>query len=149
MFKSILVPIDGTSLSYKPISTAIEFAKLENANARLVMVSVAEPRMFNSVQHDALHDAKEAEKLNVETAKENIRKALASVNAAGIQWESVISVSSTPCDAILETAKRLQCDLILMATRGKMGIVDTFFNESTTQEVLRKTLIPVLVFPDT
>jgi nucleotide-binding universal stress UspA family protein len=148
MFKSTLVPIDGTPLSYKPLKTAIEFAKLENGNARLILVSVAEPRMFNSVQSDALHDAEAAENLNVESAKANIRKALASTNTAGIPWEGVIAVSSTPCDAILETARRFQCDLILMATRGKMSVVDTFFNESTTQAVLSKTLIPVLVFPD-
>lgn len=147
MFKTILVPVDGSRLSYKPMQTATELAAL--GGGRIIMLSVAEPRMFHSTESDARLDGAAIEAKNMESAKKNIRQALDSVNAGGIPWEGVISLSGMPCDTILQTAQRFQCDLILMATRGKMGVVDTFFNESTTQEVLSKTLIPVLVFPDT
>lgn len=147
MFKSILVPIDGSALSYKPMATAVELAKL--GQGRLIMLSVAEPRMFHSTESGARRDAKIAEALNLKSAKDNIRKALESVPQPGVPWEGIISLSGMPSDAILDTAKRFDCDLILMATRGKLGVVDTFFSESTTQEVLSKSSIPVLVFPDT
>jgi nucleotide-binding universal stress UspA family protein len=104
--------------------------------------------MFHPINTDALHDARTAEAINVEAAKGNIRNALQSVNEVSVPWDGVVSVSGAPCDAILETALRFQCDLIVMATRGKMGVIDTFFNESTTREVLSKSSIPVLVFPD-
>lgn len=146
MFKSILVPVDGSALSFKPMKCAVELAKQEGG--KLIALSVAEPRMFHSTNTDAIHDARAAEAINVEAAKGNIRKALQSVDEAGVPWEGVVSVSVAPCDAILDTARRFQCDLIVMATRGKMGVLDTFFNESTTREVLSKSSIPVLVFPD-
>lgn len=146
MFKSILVPVDGSALSFKPMKSAIELAK--QSGGKLIVLSVAEPRMFHSANTKALHDARAAEAINVDAAKGNIRKALQSINELDVPWEGVISVSGAPSDAILETARRFQCDLVVMATRGKMGVIDTFFNESTTREVLSKSSIPVLVFPD-
>jgi nucleotide-binding universal stress UspA family protein len=146
MFKSILVPVDSSALSRKSMKAAVELAK--QGGGKLIALSVAEPRMFHSTDTEAVHDARTAEAINVEATKGNIRKALQSVGEVGVPWEGVVSVSGAPCDAILETARRFQCDLIVMATRGKMGVLETFFNESTTREVLSKSSIPVLVFPD-
>lgn len=146
MFKSILVPVDGSALSYRPMQTAIEFARQNGG--RLILLSVASPRLFNSSQPEALQDGRAAEARNTEAAKDNIRKAFARSGDPGVPWEGVISISGAPAVAILETAQRFQCDLILIGTRGKMGMVETLFNESTTQEILGKTRIPVLVFPD-
>jgi nucleotide-binding universal stress UspA family protein len=94
--------------------------------------------MFHSTPSGARRDAKAAEAMNVESVKET-----------SIPWKGVISMSRTPCDAILPTARSFQYDLILMATRGKMGALGTLLGASTTQEVLNKTSIPALVFPDT
>lgn len=54
---------------------------------------------------------------------------------------------SEPEDEIIDALHRFQCDRVVMATRGKMGVVDTLFNESTTQEPIKNFPVPVLVFP--
>ena len=66
---------------------------------------------------------------------------------AGVACESVVSMSHVPRDEILDTVQKASCDLIVMATRGRMGVIDTIFSESTTQDVIRKSPVPVLVFP--
>jgi nucleotide-binding universal stress UspA family protein len=55
--------------------------------------------------------------------------------------------SRLPCDEIVAVARRANCDVIFMATRGKIGLLDQLFDESTTRQVLQKTTVPVLVFP--
>lgn len=145
MFKSILMPIDGSSLSFKPLPAVITLAV--QLKAKLVFLSIAEPRLFNASDADAVSTGEAVETANLHTAQQNIGRALASARSANVPCEAVVSLSRLPCDEILDTAERLQCDAIAMATRGKMGVIDTLFGESTTQELLRKSSIPVLVFP--
>ncbi|MFC7518100.1 universal stress protein [Herbaspirillum sp. GCM10030257] len=145
MFRSILVPVDGSRLSNKPVQAAIEIAKMHGAT--LVFLSVAEPRLFTTSDLDKVDDGRAAEDLNLEAARANVQKAVNTSKEAHVPCEAVIRMSRIPCEEILETAARFQCELIIMATRGKMGIADTVFKESTTQQLLKKAEIPVLVFP--
>lgn len=145
MFNSILVPIDGSTRSYKPLQTAIEMAKAQGA--RLIFLSVAEPRLFNSTEPDKLEDGKLAEDFYLRSAQDYVEKAIVTSMQASVPCESVVSMSRTPSKEILETAARFRCELIIMATRGETGLVERIFGESVTQDVLKKSDIPVLVFP--
>ncbi|HEV2612619.1 MAG TPA: universal stress protein [Noviherbaspirillum sp.] len=145
MFKSILMPVDGSTLSYKPMQVATDLAKL--SSGKLIVMSVAEPRLFNGSDADSLQTGQTVEEMRLHAAKVNVQKVLDYAEEANVDCEAVVSMSRLPDEEILEAAKQYHCDVIVMATRGKTGVIDMMFNESLTQEVLRKSMVPVLVFP--
>ncbi|HZW23483.1 universal stress protein [Noviherbaspirillum sp.] len=145
MFHSILWPVDGSAMSFKPLQEVIDLAKL--SGGKIVVLSIAQPRLFYSTEPGQLQDGKAAEEKHLEAARESVQKVREIGRRAGVECESIVSMSHIPGDAILETVQKTNCDLIVMATRGRMGVVDTLFKESTTQDVLRRSPVPVLVFP--
>jgi nucleotide-binding universal stress UspA family protein len=58
--------------------------------------------------------------------------------------DEVLIKKGAPAEIIVETAKDLNCDLIVMGTRGQ-GIIADFLVGSTAKWVLRHSLIPVLI----
>jgi nucleotide-binding universal stress UspA family protein len=145
MFKTILVPVDWSALSEQAVLTAVNLSKI--LGGKLVLLSVAKTRLFHSTEPDAVRDGEEVEAANRALARESVAKASALAMEHGVPCETVISQSAILCDEIIDVAARYSCDAIFMATRGRMGILDTIFHESETQLVLRKTTIPVLVIP--
>ncbi|WP_334186436.1 universal stress protein [Noviherbaspirillum sp.] len=145
MFRSILMPVDGSMQSYKPMQAAIDLAKL--TSGRLIVLSVAEPRLFNGADADSVKTGRTVEDMRMHDAKAHVQKVLDHAEAMNVRCEAVVSLSRLPDEEILEAVREFQCDVIVMATRGKMGVLDTLFSESLTQEVIRKSMVPVLVFP--
>jgi len=145
MFHSILIPVDGSPLSMRPIQPAIDLAKMSRAG--MVVLSVAEPRLYRASDHDALRSGQDVEHMHLEAARQIVEKVRVLAEEAGVKCKSVVSMSALPCSEILSIVEKENCDLIVMATRGNMGVIDTIFSESTTQEVLQKASVPVLVFP--
>lgn len=145
MFRSILIPVDGSPLSLRPIQPAIDLAKMSRAG--MVVLSVAEPRLYRASDYDAIQSGRDVEHMHLEAARQTVEKVRVLAEEAGVKCKSVVSMSALPCNEILSTVEKENCDLIVMATRGNMGIIDTIFSESTTQEVLQKASVPVLVFP--
>lgn len=147
MFEKILWPVDGSAVSFKPMQDVINLAKL--SRGKIVVLSIAQPRLFYSTEPDHAQDGEAVEEMNLEAARRNARAVHEVGQRAGVDCESIVSMSPVPSDVILNTARREQCDVIVMATRGRMGVIATVFKESTTQEVLRSSPVPVLVFPPT
>lgn len=145
MFKKILIPIDGSSRSYRPVAAAIDMVKVQHGS--LVLVSVAAPRLFNASDREALHDGEIVEYRNVRMAQSALAQAVEAASRAGVPCEPVVVQSGAVCDEITTIVEQRNCDAIFMATRGKMGILDAIFDESTTLQVLQKSTVPVLVFP--
>lgn len=145
MFNTILLPVSNSSVAFKAVDAAIELARVTGAG--IVVLSVAEPRLYRGSDRDALHTGRKVEAMKLEKADDCIARACAAAANAGVPCESTVAMSTVPEDEIVEAANRYHCDLIVMATRGKMGVIDTLFSESTTQQVIRKSSVPVLVFP--
>lgn len=146
MFKKILVPTDGTALAEQAVTAAIEFSK--TSGSRIVALSVAAPHLFHSTELDAAADAAAVEAENRKRAEALLDEVKKKARSSGVPCKTVISQAHIPGEEILDAAERHHCDAIFMATRGRMGVLDTVFNESQTQLVLKKTRIPVLVFPE-
>ncbi len=58
--------------------------------------------------------------------------------------DEVLIKNGTPAEVIVETAKELSCDLIVMGTHGHSAIADVLIG-STAKWVVRHSPIPVLV----
>jgi nucleotide-binding universal stress UspA family protein len=78
-------------------------------------------------------------------AERILAEAMAVAVAAGVPADAERVLSDLPHQAILETARRRGCDLILMASHGRKGLVGLLIG-SETQRVLVQSTCPVLVY---
>lgn len=143
MFKSILLPTDGSQLSERATKTAIEFAKIHGA--RITAVSVVQPLPFVPLADAAvLPDAGAFDREVRRNVQLGLEKVLAAASAAGVECEAVLGEAISPYEVIVKTAEERHCDIILMASHGRTGLNKLFLG-SETQKVLAHTHLPVLV----
>lgn len=145
MYRSILVPNDGSALSRRAVKKAVQLAKEQNA--KVVGFYVAppyEPRIYaDYVPADFVSPRDYAASVKKTAAKhlDVIRKA---ADAAGVSCTCAHTMSQFPHAEILKAAKRHRCDLIFMASHGRSGLARLLLG-SETSKVLSHTRIPVLV----
>jgi len=144
MFKNILIPTDGSELSQRAVQMAIELAKLHRA--RITGIHVI-PDYHLLIAYEGAFDPVTEERIE-EEAKTRAQSYLAyvqkSAQDAGVSCETVCETSDHPYDAILKTADTRKCDLIVMTSHGRKGLVAVLLG-SETRKVLTHTRIPVLV----
>jgi nucleotide-binding universal stress UspA family protein len=145
MYQRILIATDGSTLSKKAVRSGIGLAK--SVGAELVAVNVI-PRYPISYFEGAItvspdHIAK-TEKKWADKGQEVVDGVCGSARAEGLKCKAVIVRSDLVAEAILSTAKKNKCDLIVMASHGRKGIKRVLLG-SETQQVLTHSEIPVLV----
>ena len=146
MFKSILLPTDGSELSEKATAIAIEFARVHGA--RIVGVSVVQPFPFTPMagagDGAVIPDAEVFDTQANVAATSHLNKIAAAATAAGIPFEGVVATAHSPYEEIVAAAQKYGCDIIPMASHGRKGLNKLFLG-SETQKVLAHTHLPVLV----
>jgi nucleotide-binding universal stress UspA family protein len=145
MYKHILLPTDGSELSKKAIEHGIALAKAVGATVTALVVStpfsslvVVEPRMVA----DALDSYKQ---LVAHHAEQYLAMVRDTARASDINCNALCIEHDQPYDAIIDTAKKGGCDLIVMASHGLSGASAVVLG-SETLKVLTHTSIPVLVY---
>jgi nucleotide-binding universal stress UspA family protein len=144
MFKTILVPTDGSALVDKAIAGAIELAA--TCDGKIIGLSVAEPYPLLPLAENpiapeiGLYD-ESAQKI----AQQHVKKIADSARTAGIPYEIIVTQSFSPHEEILSMAKKCRCDVIVMASHGRKGWSKLLLG-SETRKVLAHSSIPVLVF---
>lgn len=145
MYQRILVATDGSTLSKKAVSNAIALAKL--SGAELVALKVI-PRYPQSYFEGGLalpaSDIAKVEKQWAEHGQAVVDAIAKSSAAKGLTVKAVTAKSDLVSEAIIATAKKHKCDLIVMASHGRKGIKRLLLG-SETQQVLTHSHIPVLV----
>jgi nucleotide-binding universal stress UspA family protein len=145
MYQRILVATDGSTLSKKAVSNAIALAKL--SGAELVALKVI-PRYPQSYFEGGLalpaSDVAKVEKQWAEHGQAVVDAIAKSSAAKGLTVKAVTAKSDLVSEAIIATAKKHKCDLIVMASHGRKGIKRLLLG-SETQQVLTHSHIPVLV----
>lgn len=144
MFKHILIPSDGSATSEAAIKKGIAFAR--EIGARVTGIHVAPD--FHVVAMDPLMviDTREEYAKGCEARGRIILAAIeAEARERGVQCRTLSLTSDYPYEAIIETARGKECDLICMASHGHKGIKGLLLG-SETQKVLTHSLIPVLVY---
>ncbi len=145
MYKKILVATDGSTLSKKAVSTAIDLAAL--CEAELVAVKVI-PRYPQSYFEGGLAlQAVEVSRVEKQWAEDGQAIVDAVQQAAltkGVKAKAVTVKSDLVSDAIIAAARKHKCDLIVMASHGRRGIKRLLLG-SETQLVLTHSHVPVLV----
>ena len=144
MFKTILLPTDGSLLSQTAIDAAIKFAA--SCGSKLIALSVGEPYPYSPLSEGMLVGDPSLFQENImQIARANVQKVADAAAAAGIACETVVTQSFNPYEEIIHTAASKHCDVIFMASHGRKGL-NKLFVGSETQKVLAHSVIPVLVF---
>lgn len=143
MYKSILIPTDGSEFCERAVRHGVDLAKF--VQAKVVGVTVTQPLHTGTPR--AMIPANIAGMIHAQTAKQAEEKLVVieqAAKAAGVAVETVRESNDHPWKAILHTAKINGCDLIVIASHGRRG-VSAMILGSETQKVLVHSTIPVLV----
>jgi nucleotide-binding universal stress UspA family protein len=144
MHKHILMPTDGSELSQKAIDYGMALVK--SVNAKVTALTVSAPFHAFAVEPGLIVDTPEQyQKRIAALASKYLNVAKEAALAAGVSCETIHVEHDQPHLAIIETAVRKSCDLIVMASHGRRGISAIVLG-SETVKVLTHSTIPVLVF---
>jgi len=142
--KHILMPTDGSELSQNAVDYGMALAK--SVNAKVTVLTVSAPFRAFVVEPGLVTDTLDQyEQRMAALAKKHLDAATASAAALGVTCETLHVVHDRPYQAIIDTAARNSCDLIVMASHGRGGVVGIVLG-SETVKVLTHSAIPVLVF---
>ncbi len=145
MYKRILVATDGSTLSKKAVSSAIELAAA--TGAELVALKVVARYPMSYFEGGVAVQASEVARIekqwadNAQAIVDAVQKA---ATARAVKAKALTVKSNLVSDAVIAAAKKHKCDLIVMASHGHRGIKRLLLG-SETQLVLTHSHIPVLV----
>jgi len=145
MYRHILVPIDGSELSAKAITTAIALARTTGAKLTgLYAVPEYIPPVDAMVPIATFPSPEEYRKQAALEAEMVLKEFDDACRGAGIGFDSTHGIDSHPWRLILAAAQAHGCDLIVMSSHGRRGISALLLG-SETQKVLTHCALPVLV----
>jgi nucleotide-binding universal stress UspA family protein len=120
-------------------------ALAKSVNAKVTVLTVSTPFHTFAVEPGLVTDTPEQyEKRMATLAAKYLDVAKEAALAAGVSCETMHVEHDQPYLAIIETAARQSCDLIVMASHGRRGISAIVLG-SQTVKVLTHSTIPVLV----
>jgi len=142
MFKRILVPTDGSDITEKAIETSIALAK--SVGAKLYTISVKEPFPYSAISEMQPTPPQEFFDAQERIAAKRVQAVSELCAAADVPCQAHTVEALHPWEAIIDHAKRMECDLLVMASHGRRG-VSALLLGSETQKVLTHSKVPVLV----
>jgi nucleotide-binding universal stress UspA family protein len=143
MYKHILIPTDGSELSERAVHAGIDLASAMKARVTLVTSSLpfhvfaTEPMMVSDTPQKYSQDAERRAALRLKEGEEYAR-------AKGVAARARHVYAEHPFEAIIDTARSGDCDLVCMASHGRKGIAGLLVGSETTK-VLTHSKVPVLV----
>jgi nucleotide-binding universal stress UspA family protein len=139
LFKKILVPVDFSDHSTAAQETAVEIAKTFSAKIWLLHCYQLHPGGVSpygiAVPASYHDDVREA-------VLQQLRERQEKIEAAGVAAEASASPGGPP-QVIIEMAKDIGADLIVMGTRGHTGIKHVMLG-SVAERTVRLAACPVL-----
>jgi nucleotide-binding universal stress UspA family protein len=142
MFKRILVPTDGSDITGQAVTTAITLAKA--VGATVLTISVKEPFPYSAISEMQPTPPQEFFDAQERIAAARVKAVSDACAAVGLSCQGHTVEALHPWEAIIDHATRMDCDLLVMASHGRRGMVALLLG-SETQKVLTHSSIPVLV----
>lgn len=140
--KRILVPVDFSDTSLQALDYAIEFGK--PFKAEFIVVFVVEP-VYYATPADLYGPVAGLNVLIDEQrriGREQLTRLAADLKKRRIVARTILQ-TGTAYQIIVDTAKRLKADLIVMATHGRSGLSHVLLG-SVAERVVRSAACPVL-----
>lgn len=145
MYTHILIPTDGSELAQKGVDHGLSLAKALGSKVTIVTATETFPVPTGGAgwlvtpQDIAgyLADCKKA-------ADDLLAPVKAAADKMGIEATAIHVPDSRAATAILETARKAGCNLIVMSTHGRRGMTRMLLG-SQASEVLAGSQVPVLL----
>jgi universal stress protein A len=134
--KRILVPVDFSKCSAKAMEYAVPFA--HQFGSELILLHVIPPTVMLQTSEFATQGIHES----MEAAKESLERLGKSIGDK-ISSRSLVRIGS-PHVEIIDAAKELDIDLIILSTHGRTGLAHILLG-ATAEKVVRRAGCPVLV----
>ena len=144
-YKRILVPVDGSPTATMGMVEAIKLAK--EAHGKLMLLHIVEDHSAFVGPDAGASIAPMLEGLR-QAGQRVLERIVRRVERAGIKPQGVLveSYGGRVADSIVEQAKRLRADLIVMGTHGRRGVSRVLLG-SDADVVVRYSPVPVLLVP--
>lgn len=142
MFQKILMPTDGSDLSFTAAERAVQLARLTNST--LLAVYVQEPYPYSGVgaaSRAGLNEYLAQGQSQAATAFDRIRQA---AEIKGVLLETVVLEGASPAEQIVEAARLNGADVIVMASHGRTGVARLILG-SVAESVLKLSHVSVLI----
>jgi nucleotide-binding universal stress UspA family protein len=140
MYKKILVPLDGSELAGKALEEAEKMAKSFDAEIVLFQVVPFMP-IYGSPELVTPLIVDEKQKEAVEKYLANLAEEL---KKKGLRVTATVRTGQQVAGEIIDFAKEVGADLIVMGTHGRSGITRWVLG-STTHKVLIRAETPILL----
>lgn len=145
MYQRILIATDGSELSQKAVDSALDLAA--KLGSTLVAVKVVPPYPHSYFEGAMPIDLKQVERTEAswtDAAMKELETVQSAALAKGVTATPVVVRADQVSEALIATAQKHHCDLIVMASHGRRGVSRLLLG-SETQHVLTHSHIPVLV----
>ncbi|MDQ5869241.1 MAG: universal stress protein [Thermoproteota archaeon] len=139
MFSKILVPVDGSDISYRALDTALFLS--ERLGSKITAIHVMEQVPTVYIQSQKLLDEL------LEAHKNESQKILDKCSSIATQKGIVINTTlfeGNPASTILEFSQREKYEVIIIGSRG-MGHFKELVLGSVSSKILHHSLCPVLL----
>lgn len=136
--KKILVPVDFSNNSMNALQTAVSMAKRHGADLKLLHVFDVDNTLF---PEDNMNSSS-----NPDIAIKSLSRLAASVKTGDGVNCGIAYISGHIPNAILQTAKSDNADMIIMGKNGNSGYREMYAG-SNSYDVIKKSHCPVLLIP--
>jgi nucleotide-binding universal stress UspA family protein len=143
MFKHILVPLDGSTLSEKALGIATTVARATSAQVTLLHSVTPATFVYTTpvpVSDDLYEQVMDSDVINTTNYLKKVETRLRDCGVENVEVKVLVG----PAAAAIEMAAREGCDLVVMSTHGRTGVARTVWG-SIADEVVRGVNIPVLL----
>jgi nucleotide-binding universal stress UspA family protein len=144
MYKTILVPLDGSKLA-ECVLPHVETLVRGGEAKRVIFVRVVEP--FHPPSGDYVISDEQIKKVEAEHrayAEKYLKDIVSQAKyGGGVRAESAVLYGNV-ADAVAEFANKNQADIIVIATHGRSGVSRWVWG-SVADRILRSSCVPVLM----
>ncbi len=145
MYQRILIATDGSRLSAKAAQTGQQLAELTGAQLLFLNVVPRYPvSYFEGGASVSVLEVGRIEKQWADKAQALVDQLKLKAEARGLKAKALTVKSDLVAEAVIASAKKNKCDLIIMASHGRRGIKRLLLG-SETSNVLTHSSVPVLV----
>jgi nucleotide-binding universal stress UspA family protein len=141
-FKSLVVATDGSRHSTAAASEAIGIAKRNNSKLTVIAVVPSELATPTDVDFVVTQRERLAEK-EMQAAEQNAKAVKEAAQKEGVSVQAFV-MTGKPADAIIETAREKNADLIVVGSHGRTGL-EKLLMGSVAERVIVLSACAVLV----
>lgn len=142
-YRRILCPTDFSSVADIGVDRAVRLAVRERAT--LVLLHVYTPATFYMPPEAAGVALIRSDEVWRAEAERELGLARDRLRLTGVATHALM-VDGYPSDQIARVARRLRCDLIVLATRERTGLLRWLLGSGVAERVIRRAPCPVLAY---